>query len=336
MVSPIHNSPAGRRRMVYVFRNLCSTVIAVIAFVSVGTLASAAPADTFPVPAGFTSRSATVDGTTIHYVVGGRGPTVFLVHGFGSTWYEWRHLMPVLKHDHTVVAIDLPGLGQSSPPRNGYDGQAVSNVLFGFFEELSPKRKFDLVAHDIGIWLTYPLAVEHQDRISRMAFMEAPIPDRTIYTFPAFTPKGESLVWHFSFFAALGALPETLVAGHYAFFLEHFIREHATQQEAFDHQFFVRDGQAYAGGPWHSAMQYYRALNTDVVENRTIGETKLVIPMLLLAGGGHGGFGAFQLKEVRPYATNITNYVLAGCGHWLPDECPQMVDFRVTRFLAGS
>lgn len=296
----------------------------------------ASAAAVFPVPSGFTSRDAVVDGTTVHYVVGGHGPFVFLVHGFGSTWYEWRHLMPVLKQDHTVVAIDVPGLGQSSAPRGGYDGQHVSDLLFRFFDAMSPGRKFMLVSHDIGIWLTYPLVVQHQDRISRVAYMEAPIPNHTVYSFPAFTPEGESLVWHFSFFAALGNLPETLVAGHYAFFLEHFIREHATQQAAFDHEFFVRDGEAYAGAPWHSAMQYYRALSTDVIENKRIGKTKIKIPMLLLAGGGHGGFGAFQLKEVQPYVTHVESHVLPGCGHWLPEECPQMVDLRVKQFFAGS
>lgn len=306
-----------------------------IFFSNVGS-AGAAQKVLFPVPSGFASRTAVVDGTTLHYVVGGRGPAVFLVHGFGSTWYEWRHLMPVLASGHTVVAVDLPGLGESSPPQVGYDGAHVSALLYRFFDEISPGRKFAIVSHDIGIWLTYPLVVRHQDRISRVVFMEAPIPNDSIYAFPAFTPAGESLVWHFSFFAALGHLPETLVAGHEAFFLEHFVREHATRQAVFDHDFFVRDGEAYAGAPWHSAMQYYRSLNLDVIENERIGLRKIDIPMLLLAGGGHGGFGAFELKEVRPYATRIASDVLPGCGHWLPDECPQLVDDRIGRFFAGS
>ncbi len=140
--------------------------------------------------------------------------------------------MPLLALRLTVVAPDLPGSGLSEPPPS-YAGQDVSDILYKLARTLSPGAKFDLVAHDIGIWNTYPMAVLHQADIRRIAYMEAPIPDRTLYEFPAFTPEGESLVWHFSLFTAGDNLAETLIAGHEGFFFEHFIIVHAVNRAAF-------------------------------------------------------------------------------------------------------
>ena len=189
-------------------------------------------ADEFPVPAGFTSEFKTIDGIKMHYVKGGSGPLVYLVHGFGQTWYEWHQLMPELARTHTVVAPDLPGLGQSAAPPS-YRATEVSKLLFALAQVFSGGQKLDLVAHDIGIWNTYPMLVANQDRIRRVVYMEAPIPDESIFDFKAFTPTGESLVWHFSFFAAENQLAETLISGKERTFFEHFIKEHATNKAAF-------------------------------------------------------------------------------------------------------
>ena len=148
------------------------------------------PAEEFPLPDGFTGAYHEVDGVSLHYVSGGQGPLVLLVHGFGQTWYEWHQLMPLLARQFTVVAPDLPGLGLSAPPRTSFTGQDVSVYLHKLAKSLSPDAPFHLVAHDIGIWNTYPMAVAHQADIARLVYMEAPIPDQRIYGFPAFTPEG--------------------------------------------------------------------------------------------------------------------------------------------------
>jgi pimeloyl-ACP methyl ester carboxylesterase len=114
----------------------------------------------FPVPAGFESNYSEIDSVRLHYVKGGSGPLAFLVHDFGQSWYEWHQLMPELAKTHTVVAVDLPGLGQSGPPKS-YAGQDVAPILHKLAKQLSPDAPFDLVAHDIGIWNTYPMAVTH-------------------------------------------------------------------------------------------------------------------------------------------------------------------------------
>src|ERR1700693_36168 len=70
---------------------------------------------------GFVSYTAKVNGTTLYYVRGGTGPAVILVHGFSQDWYEFRHIMPRLAKQFTVIAIDLRGIGGSSPTPSGYD-----------------------------------------------------------------------------------------------------------------------------------------------------------------------------------------------------------------------
>lgn len=148
----------------------------------------------FPVPNGFTSEYGEVDGFNLYYVIGGKGALVFLVHGFGQTCYEWHELMPLLAKSNTVVAVDIPGLGQSAPPITSYSGQDISIYLHKLAKSFSPGAAFDLVAPDIGIWNSFPVVVRNPSDIRRLIYMEAPIPDKRIYDFPAFTREGESLV----------------------------------------------------------------------------------------------------------------------------------------------
>lgn len=290
----------------------------------------------FPAPAGFTPAFREVDGVNLHYLKGGEGPLVLLVHGFGQSWYEWYQLMPLLAKTHTVVAVDLPSLGMSGVPKS-YAGQDVAPVLYQFAKSFRPKGPFDLVAHDIGIWNTYPMAVEHQADIRRVVYMEAPIPDDSIYQYPAFTPEGESLVWHFSFFAADDRLAERLITGNVRFFLEHFIKFHATNKKVFTPELFDLYAHSYEKPQTlHGSLEYYRALNETVRRDKPLAATELTMPLLAIGGGGHGGFGKGEGDQLRKYATNVQSEVLPGCGHWLPEECANTLNPMVVKFLTSK
>jgi len=322
----------GDDTMIPILKRMAFALALIVA--ATATAVPLALAEEFPVPPGFTSAYQDVDGVRLHYVAGGRGPLVLLVHGFGQTWYEWHRLMPLLARNHTVVVPDLPGLGLSGPPRTSYAGQDVSDTLYKFALSFSSNAKFDLVAHDIGIWNTYPMAVTHQTDIGRVVLMEAPIPDPSIYQYPAFTPEGESLVWHFSFFAARDRLAEALITGKERFFFEHFIRVHATQQAVFTPALLDLYARSYAKpDSLHAAFEYYRALNETERRNVPLTRIKLIMPILAIGGGGHGGFGTAQADQVREYATNVEGLSLPGCGHWLPEECAGPLNQAVVDFL---
>ncbi len=298
-------------------------------------LSSTDPSEEFPLPENFHGVYREIDGINLHYVQGGQGPLVLLVHGFGQTWYEWHQLMPLLAMNFTVVAPDLPGLGLSAVPRTSYTGQDVSKYLHGLARSLSPTDPFDLVAHDIGIWNTYPMAVEHQDDIRRLVYMEAPIPDQRMHTFPAFTPEGESLVWHFSFFSAGNRLPETLIEGRERFFLEHFIRVHAVNQAVFTPELLDLYARSYAKPhSLHAAFEYYRALNATIQGNEPLAKTKLKMPTMAIGGGGHGGMGQLQIDQMKEYAKHVKGHVVPEAGHWLPEERPEVINRLVVEFLS--
>ncbi len=304
-------------------------------FASLLFMSSAAQAaEEFPVPDGFTGDYREIDGVKLHYVRGGKGPLVLMVHGFGQTWYEWHQLMPLLSKSFEVVALDIPGLGLSDVPKGSYSGQAISGYIYKFAKSFSPDAKFYLVAHDIGIWNTFPMAVTHQADIVRLVYMEAPIPDQRIYKFPAFTPEGESLVWHFSFFAAGELLPEKLIAGRELLFFSHFIKEHATNQEAFPPELLEWYARSYAKPvTLHAAFEYYRALNESVRQNAALAATKLKMPVLAIGGGGRGGLGQSEADQLREYADNVEGHVIPDCGHWLPEERPAELNKVVIDFL---
>lgn len=310
---------------------IATLILTMSAFLSAYALA----ADEFPLPNGFTSGYQTIDGVRLHYVKGGSGPLVYLVHGFGQTWYEWHQLMPELAKKRTVVAVDLPGLGQSGVAKS-YRAIDVAPLLYQLALKFSGGQPFDLVAHDIGIWNTYPMLVKHQDTIRRAIYMEAPIPDDSIYEFPAYTPQGESLVWHFSFFDADNRLAEQLIAGKERLFFEHFIKVHATNKDVFTPQLLDLYGKSYSKPhSLNAAFAYYRVLNQGVLDNKQLSQRKIEIPMLAIGGGGHGGMGEYQGQVVSRYATNVTSRMLPNCGHWLPEECVGAVNDAVLNFLGS-
>lgn len=320
-------------------RYISKRVLTTLALTTLPAIAAPAPAsaqitrEEFPTPAGFTPGFETVNGVRLHYLRGGRGPLVLLVHGLGQSWYEWHQLMPLLARNHTVVAVDLPGLGQSATAPS-YAGQDVAPLLHALAKRFSPDAAFDLVAHDIGIWNTYPMLVEHGADVRRVVYMEAPIPDDSIYTYPAFTPSGESLVWHFSFFAADKDLAQTLITGKERFFFEHFIKVHATNTAAFTPALLNLYAKSYAKpSSLNAAFGYYRALNATARWTKERTPKKLAMPILAIGGGENGGFGDKEAEQIRQYASNVTGKSLPGCGHWLPEECPAALNPLVVNFL---
>ena len=318
--------------MTQIFKLLAFIVVLVAAPLAVAL--QSVTAEEFPLPNGFVGHYRQVDGVNLHYVQGGKGSVVLLVHGFGQTWYEWHQLMPLLARNHTVIVPDLPGLGLSGSP-SSYAGQDVSDTLYKFALGFSPNAKFALVAHDIGIWNTYPMAVLHQSDIARIVYMEAPIPDSSIYNYPAFTPKGESLVWHFSFFAADDRLAETLITGKERFFFEHFIKVHATNKDVFTPELLNLYARSYAKPQsLNAAFEYYRALNETERRNVPLTKTKITVPVLAIGGGGTGGFGTAQADQIRQYANRVEGLSIPGCGHWLPEECADPLNQAVVKFLA--
>src|SRR5688500_8851037 len=106
---------------------------------------------------GFTSATVDVNGITLHYVRGGSGPTLLLVHGFPQDWYEWRGVMSRLATTFTVIAVDLRGVGRADAPRDGYDAATMAEDLHQLVEQLDVGPVY-IAGHNIGGWVAYAYA----------------------------------------------------------------------------------------------------------------------------------------------------------------------------------
>ena len=129
----------------------------------------------------FSHHTASVNGIQMHYVIGGKGDPVVLLHGWPETWYSWHKVMPALAKNYTVIAPDLRGLGDSSKPLTGYDGKTVAEDIHELVTKLGFKTIF-LVGHDIGTQVAYSYAAAHPTEVKRLAVMETP--DSRFYSSP--------------------------------------------------------------------------------------------------------------------------------------------------------
>jgi pimeloyl-ACP methyl ester carboxylesterase len=147
----------------------------------------------------------------LHCVIGGSGPVIVLVAGFPQSCYAWRRVMPLLARQFRVIAVDLPGQGDSDRPIDGYDTQTAAQRINAFLKALGVGRHL-YVGHDIGSWVGYPYAHTFEQELSGIVFLDANIPGITLeQTLPIAAPDYWRS-WHF-LFNMVEDLPEALLAG---------------------------------------------------------------------------------------------------------------------------
>lgn len=283
------------------------------------------------VPAGFTEQRAQVGDVAINYVRGGRGPTVVLLHGYPQCWRTWRGLLPELAASYQVVAPDLRGFGDSDAPPDGYDKKTVAADLHGLLTGLGLTDDIRLVGHDVGTMVAYAYAAAHPDAVSRLVLSEAPIPDESIYAFPALSTAGPA-VWNFGFFNVTNGLPEELVTGREGRWVDRFtdsIMVHKGSIGPDDIDEYAR----HLTDPAHlrASFAYFRAFAQDVADNTAYRKNPL--PMPVLAVGAAASLGGQVADQVRRYARTVDGRVVADCGHWLFEERPAELTALLLPFL---
>jgi pimeloyl-ACP methyl ester carboxylesterase len=177
-------------------------------------------------PASFHPQEIKTNGTQIFVRVGGKGPAVVLLHGYGETGDMWAPLAAALVHDHTVIVPDLRGMGLSSHPAGGYDKKTQGEDIAGLLDALKID-KVALVTHDIGNMVGYAFAAEHPDRVTRFALLDAPLPGVGPWEEILKNP----LLWHFRFG---GPDMERLVKGRERIYLDRFWNEFSADPKKFD------------------------------------------------------------------------------------------------------
>jgi pimeloyl-ACP methyl ester carboxylesterase len=149
-------------------------LVLAIVFTAITSSLSAAPGPANP-PANFKHQFATVNGVKIHYVIGGKGDPLLLIHGFGQNWYMWNRLLPELSKRFTVVAPDLRGVGESEKTNGGYDKKNMAVDMHELMKELGFSQ-INLAGHDIGLMVAYAYAAQFPDDVKKLALLDALLP----------------------------------------------------------------------------------------------------------------------------------------------------------------
>ncbi|RDI98795.1 alpha/beta hydrolase [Dyella solisilvae] len=280
-----------------------------------------------PFPPSFRVQDLKTDGATIHVRVGGKGPAVVLLHGFGDTGDMWAPLATDLARDHTVVVPDLRGMGLSSHPEGGYDKRTQAADIRSVLTQLGIDHAV-VVGHDIGTMVAYAYAARYPDKTDRLVVMDAPVPG---------IPPWDQIVrlpalWHFDFG---GPDMERLVAGRERIYLDRFWDEFAGDPSKVDEATRQHYAELYARpGAMHAAFAQFRSIRKDTEDNKAAMATKLTMPVLAI--GGEKSFGANEAIVMRNAATNVTELVIPNAGHWLMEEAPGVTIPAVHHFIDGK
>src|SRR6266404_3347769 len=160
------------------------------------------------------SRTATVDGVKLSYLTAGHGPTVILLHGYTQTSRMWKPVIPLLANKFTVIAPDLPGIGESEIPASGLDMKTSAIRIHALAKSLGVE-KASVVGHDIGLMVAYAYAAQFPTETEKLVLMDAFLPGvagwEAVYDDPN--------TWHFRFH---GPTPEALVRGREGTYFAYF------------------------------------------------------------------------------------------------------------------
>jgi pimeloyl-ACP methyl ester carboxylesterase/quercetin dioxygenase-like cupin family protein len=298
---------------------------AALAILAGTAVASAADGPT-DFPNTFHTEEVATNGTTLHVRVGGSGPTVVLLHGYGETGDMWGPLAANLARNHTVIVPDLRGMGLSVRAETGFEKVNQADDIVGVMDTLHAPRA-DIVAHDIGNMVAFALASRHAERVTKLVLMDAPVPGVGPWEEILKNP----LLWHFRFG---GPDMERLVAGRERIYLDRFWNEFSANPANFPEASRAHYAQLYAApGRMHAGFRQFAAFDQDAIDNRAwlSAHGKLLMPVLAI--GGAASFGPAMAAVMQAGAVDVQERVIAGSGHWLMEEQPAATAAAIETFL---
>jgi pimeloyl-ACP methyl ester carboxylesterase len=281
----------------------------------------------FTFPSNFKTHEIATNSVTIHTRVGGAGPAVVLLHGYGETGDMWVPLASDLVRDHTVIVPDLRGLGHSSKPPSGFDKRTQAGDVAGVLAALRIEA-IDLVTHDIGNMVGFAFAAQHPARVRRFVLIGAPLPG----VGPWDEILKHPLLWHFRFG---GPDMERLVAGRERIYLNRFWNEFSANPSRFSEAAREHYAALYAlPGAMHAGFAQFAAFDQDAIDNRAfLAQGKLTMPVL--AVGGEQSFGTMMATVMRFAASDVQEAIVPDAGHWIMEENPRATIQIVRDFLGA-
>jgi pimeloyl-ACP methyl ester carboxylesterase len=301
----------GRGRLVF-------TVLLFAASISVFAQADAASQ-------GIMSRTANVDGVQFHYMTAGKGPAVVLIHGYAETSSMWKPLIPMLATRFTVIAPDLPGIGDSSIPAEGMDMKTAATRVHALVRSLGV-QKAEVVGHDIGLMVAYAYAAQFPSEVTKLVVMDAFLPGvagwEDVYNNPG--------IWHFRF---NGPTPELLVKGRERTYFEHYWNDFAADKT---HSIPETERRTYAAayarpGRMRAGWAYFVSFPQAAKDFTELAKTKLPMPVLSI--GGEKANGVLLGNQMKLVSNDATVIVLKNTGHWMMEENPKETMDALVKFL---
>jgi haloacetate dehalogenase len=285
---------------------------------------------------GFRQQSIPTTGTTINVRIGGSGPPLLLLHGYPQTHIEWRKIAPELARTFTVVMPDLRGYGDSGKPADGenhvnYSKRAMALDQAEVMTALGFDR-FAFVGHDRGARVGHRLALDHPDRVTKLALLDI---CPTLHMYNTTNRLFASFYYHWFFLIQPAPFPETLIGNNVEATLKQFMG--AVMPAAIEPEAFAEYLRCFSDPAMiHASCEDYRAAATiDLVHDQADLDKKIACPLLLL-WGARGLVG--QMYDVpavwRERAANVSGKALP-CGHWVAEEVPNETLAELKTFLAG-
>jgi pimeloyl-ACP methyl ester carboxylesterase len=271
------------------------------------------------------SREAEVQGVKLHYLTSGHGAPLLLLHGYAETSLMWRRLMPSLAERFTVIAPDLPGIGDSAIPAEGLDMKTAAVRIHALMSSLG-FQKAEVVGHDIGLMVAYAYAAMYPSETTKLVVMDAFLPGvagwEGVYNNPG--------IWHFRF---NGPTPEALVHGRERIYFDYFWNDFAADKTRSVPE---ADRKAYAAayarpGRMKAGWAYFVSFNQAAKDFAQLARTPLTMPVLAI--GGEKSLGEVLGAQMKSVARNVTVIVLKNTGHWILEENTRETTDALMKFL---
>jgi pimeloyl-ACP methyl ester carboxylesterase len=280
---------------------------------------------------GFVSRRAKVNGTTLHYVRGGSGPALVLIHGFPQDWSEFHRIMPRLAKKFTVVAVDLRGVGGSSPAPGGFDKANLAEDVYQLTRQLHLQRVY-VAGHDIGGMVAYAFVRRHPGATRGAMILDVPLPGIG----PWEQIKASPFAWYFTFHQTPD-LPEELLAGRQAvYFRDGFFKHFSLNQNAISAADVTHYARAYAApGHLRAGLGFYRAFPAD--EKFNAAQQNAIDVPIVLAGAENfmGRVNPAIVEALRKHGcANVTTVAIKNSGHYVAEEQPEIVAQLIERYAS--